>query len=176
MNIKEIPKEGKKLTIRKNNAWFISMVGNSGIDVDSLSEDLTSSLDIHLRQTKSIVIEGNIHADVILRCVKCLSLFHKIINTNFSVVLEPYDKSTPVKHSIAKAELDAEFYIKDEFDPETVVFEQVMLNLPIYPLCKPDCKGLCIYCGTNLNENPDHICKKEDNISLLGRQLKRIIK
>jgi len=176
MNIKEIPKEGKKLNIKKNNEWFMYMVGNSDVEVESLSEDLTSDLDIHLRHTKSIVIEGRVHADVVLRCVKCLTLFHKIVDTNFSVRLEPYDNLIPSRHAIAKTELDEEFYINDEFDPEAVVFEQIMLNLPMYPLCKPDCKGLCVYCGANLNDNPEHRCNKGNKVSLFGRQLERIIK
>lgn len=147
MNIKEIPKEGKKINIRKNNAWFMYMVGNSDVEVESLSEDLTSNLDIHLRQTKSIVIEGTVHADVVLRCVKCLTLFHKIIDTNFSVVLEPYDNSAPVKHAIAKTELDEEFYMNDEFDPEAVVFEQIMLSLPCTQYANQIVKGYACIVG-----------------------------
>lgn len=30
--------------------------------------------------------------------------------------------------------------------------EEVLLDLPIKPLCKPDCKGLCPVCGRDLNE------------------------
>ncbi|MGB9735694.1 MAG: YceD family protein [bacterium] len=176
MNIKEIPKEGKKLNIKKDSAWFMNMVGDSNIDIEFLAEDMTSNLDVHLTQTRSIVIEGSIYADVVLQCVKCLSLFHKVVDTTFTVVLEPYDLSAPIRHAIAKAELDAEFYVNDEFDPEVVVFEQIMLNLPMYPLCKPDCKGLCMYCGANLNEEPSHNCNKGHNISLFRSQLERIIK
>ncbi len=31
--------------------------------------------------------------------------------------------------------------------------EGIILEYPIKPLCKPDCKGLCIKCGVNLNED-----------------------
>ncbi len=31
-----------------------------------------------------------------------------------------------------------------------------MEELPLQPLCKPDCKGLCSQCGVDLNEHPDH--------------------
>ncbi|MCM8789515.1 MAG: DUF177 domain-containing protein [Candidatus Omnitrophica bacterium] len=30
--------------------------------------------------------------------------------------------------------------------------EELMLDYPIKPLCKPDCKGLCPKCGENLNQ------------------------
>jgi uncharacterized protein len=28
--------------------------------------------------------------------------------------------------------------------------------LPFQPLCRDDCAGLCVECGANLNENPNH--------------------
>jgi uncharacterized protein len=30
--------------------------------------------------------------------------------------------------------------------------EHILLNLPLHPLCRPDCRGLCSQCGANLNE------------------------
>ena len=150
------------------------MVGDSDADVESLSGDLTSAVDIHMQYTKSVLIEGSAHADIVLRCVKCLRSFHKIVDTTFSVELEPYDESAPARHAVAKTELDAEFYVNDEFDPEAVVFEQIMLNLPLYPLCNPACKGLCTYCGINLNENPEHTCTKDKGISPFKSQLGKI--
>ena len=37
-------------------------------------------------------------------------------------------------------------------DPE--VRDEIILDHPIRVLCKPDCRGLCAFCGTNLNEGP----------------------
>jgi len=37
----------------------------------------------------------------------------------------------------------------------------IKLDLDPYPLCKPDCKGLCPHCGANLNKEKDHKCPKE---------------
>lgn len=34
---------------------------------------------------------------------------------------------------------------------EDVVREQVLLEVPIRPLCRPDCRGLCPRCGADLN-------------------------
>ncbi len=32
--------------------------------------------------------------------------------------------------------------------------EDILVNLPTYPLCSPDCKGLCPRCGANWNRGP----------------------
>jgi uncharacterized protein len=36
-------------------------------------------------------------------------------------------------------------------DLEEVVRQSILLTLPIQPLCRPDCKGMCLTCGENLN-------------------------
>lgn len=49
--------------------------------------------------------------------------------------------------------------------------------LPLKPLCKPDCKGLCPQCGVDLNEHPEHKHDVVDNrfagLEALKEQLER---
>lgn len=44
----------------------------------------------------------------------------------------------------------------DLLDLEPVVRDAVVLDLPFIPLCRDDCLGLCVLCGANLNDDPDH--------------------
>ena len=44
-------------------------------------------------------------------------------------------------------------------DIDELVWEDVVLSLPMQWLCKPDCKGLCAVCGADLNFG-DCGCKK----------------
>jgi uncharacterized protein len=37
-------------------------------------------------------------------------------------------------------------------DLAPLIREFALLEIPISPICKPDCKGLCPVCGENLNE------------------------
>jgi uncharacterized protein len=30
--------------------------------------------------------------------------------------------------------------------------EELVLDYPLQPICRPDCQGLCVYCGKNQNE------------------------
>jgi uncharacterized protein len=49
----------------------------------------------------------------------------------------------------------------------------MFLEVPINPLCKEDCAGLCPVCGENLNENPhDHA---EENSDPRLEQLKALL-
>lgn len=49
---------------------------------------------------------------------------------------------------------------KIDFLPYLIRF--IKLDIDPYPLCKPDCKGLCPHCGANLNEEEDHECEIEE--------------
>jgi len=41
--------------------------------------------------------------------------------------------------------------------------DYLLLELPIKPICRPDCKGLCPVCGVNLNET---ICEHHVHVIL----------
>lgn len=43
-----------------------------------------------------------------------------------------------------------------ELDLSEPVREAISLAEPIAPLCRPDCRGLCLVCGANLNDDPRH--------------------
>ena len=68
-----------------------------------------------------------------ISCGRCLKEekkdFKKEVKLNYAV-----DKANPVI----------------ELDPD--IREEIILDYPIKPLCRVDCKGLCPKCGANLNE------------------------
>jgi uncharacterized protein len=51
-------------------------------------------------------------------------------------------------------ELDVAFYEGDEFEIDSAVAEQIVLAVPMKPLCREECLGLCPSCGGNRNESP----------------------
>ncbi|MDD5108815.1 MAG: DUF177 domain-containing protein [Candidatus Omnitrophica bacterium] len=85
------------------------------------------------RITNALTVELNIEAIMCANCSRCLDEFEwefkKDVQLNF-----PLDIST--------AFID--------LDPD--IREEVILDYPIKPLCKIDCKGLCVKCGKNKNE------------------------
>ena len=54
-----------------------------------------------------------------------------------------------------------EYYLVEDmsFDLDELVREDILLSLPTKILCREDCKGICPYCGANLNEKQCD-CKK----------------
>ncbi|HQP29583.1 MAG TPA: DUF177 domain-containing protein, partial [Syntrophales bacterium] len=42
----------------------------------------------------------------------------------------------------------------DTLDLDPIVYEQILLQIPLKILCREDCRGLCPHCGANLNDGP----------------------
>jgi uncharacterized protein len=53
--------------------------------------------------------------------------------------------------------------VDGNIDLTPLIREHMILAMPITPICKPDCKGLCSECGTDLNTDPcGHVPDKID--------------
>src|SRR5207244_13627268 len=52
---------------------------------------------------------------------------------------------------LAPDDLDVDFYQNDELDLGALVEAETTLALPMKPLCRDDCRGLCPVCGGNRN-------------------------
>ena len=60
--------------------------------------------------------------------------------------------STPARQrGIDPEDLDLDYYTGEIVDLESLLREQIILMMPLKPLCDETCKGLCPHCGANLN-------------------------
>jgi uncharacterized protein len=85
------------------------------------------------RITNAVSISMSIEGLMALTCSRCLE--------ESSLKLKKY---LALNYSVSKEE-----HIID-LDPQ--IREEIILDYPLKPLCKPDCKGLCPKCGKNLNQ------------------------
>ena len=53
---------------------------------------------------------------------------------------------------VAEEDINTAFYRDGEIDLGELIHEQFYLTLPMKPLCREDCKGLCPVCGANWNQ------------------------
>jgi uncharacterized protein len=51
-------------------------------------------------------------------------------------------------------DLDLDFYDHDELNLDSLIETETTLALPMKPLCREDCRGLCPVCGGNRNVTP----------------------
>jgi uncharacterized protein len=56
----------------------------------------------------------------------------------------------------AGEELDSPYVDSEELDVQRWAHDAYALALPAQILCRPDCIGLCLECGADLNADPEH--------------------
>ena len=105
-----------------------------------------------IRTKRGIFVEARLQTTVRLACVRCLEEYLApmplIIREEF---LPTVDVNTGVPLPEPK---DEEYFTIDEnhiLDLSEVVRQYVLTTLPMQPLCRIDCAGLCPMCGQNLN-------------------------
>lgn len=88
-----------------------------------------------------------------LECSRCLEPFRQTVQVEFDLFYSQAPPEPPATDSEESAE-EAEMYsplVGEQIDLSALVSEQIYLNLPLKPLCAPECRGLCAHCGANRN-------------------------
>ena len=119
------------------------------------------------KQKETIFVQGHWMATLLFPCSRCVRDIQYKIDEYFSPVLvqgkEPYLE----EGTLHKEALDVAYFQGDEIDLSEILHEQVILGLPIKPLCDEKCKGLCPQCGQDLNVEQCH-CEKGFTTSAFG--------
>ncbi len=89
-----------------------------------------------------------------LECSRCLAAYPFREDETFSLVLYPRRPASGDEVELARDDLDALFYEEPLIELAPIAQERVHVALPMKPLCRPDCKGLCAECGKDLNQGP----------------------
>ena len=98
-----------------------------------------------------------------LNCGRCLEPFMLPVDADFDLRYHPQGQNTgtgEAEQEIEDDDLTTAFYENDEIDLGHLMREQFNLSLPMKPLCREDCRGLCPVCGINLNKGSCD-CKRD---------------
>lgn len=115
-----------------------------------------------MRSSGGILVTGQLETEVEVVCSRCLEPFLLPIKVKLEEEFRPTVdvvtgaklKKTASGVSISdedKATLIDEHHV---LDLSEVVRQDILLAIPMRPLCRPNCAGMCPHCGHNLNEGP----------------------
>jgi uncharacterized protein len=102
------------------------------------------------RTPQGIVVQGVLHAQKSVECVRCLTLVDVPIEI-------PFEELFVLSSNPLASNPDNKDYVIDEggiIDLTPIMREEGIVAVPIQVLCQAECKGLCQRCGQNLNEGP----------------------
>ena len=110
--------------------------------------------------TEGVLVTGSVIAPLAGECARCLAPLASSVTARFTE-LYLYTRDRHDKHDRFDENTeqdDEELHLDgDLLDLEPVLRDAVVLALPMSPLCREECPGLCIECGVPLADaGPDH--------------------
>jgi len=126
-------------------------VGQEG-DVYRIVAPVVVEMDVHKDKAR-FRLEGTARTELELPCSRCVEPYRMPVNAAFDLRYLPASEAAAAEGEteIAEEDLDTSVYRDDLIDLHDVLREQFYLALPMKPLCREDCAGLCPQCGTNRN-------------------------
>lgn len=91
-------------------------------------------------------VGGSLASSLVMNCTKCNEEFIRPFTVDFS------ERFLRVSETEAE-ELECYTFMGEVLSLDKMVQDLILLNAPMYGLCKPGCKGLCPTCGVNLNNS-----------------------
>ena len=89
-----------------------------------------------------------------LECSRCLNPYSFSHDEPFTLLLYPRRPGAPDVRELSRDDLDVSFYDGDEVDVAPIAEERVQMAIPMKPLCREDCQGICPSCGADRNAAP----------------------
>ena len=89
-----------------------------------------------------------------LECSRCLAPYDFSHREDFSLVLYPRKAVSEAELELEREDLDAYFYDDPNVPVTPIVEERIQMAIPMKPLCREDCLGLCAQCGADRNVSP----------------------
>ena len=120
------------------------MTGPLEIELDQLSSIGEATADVMVEAiADGLIVRGSVSADAVVRCNRCVVdiPMHAEGTVTQAYGIEGDDEILPLPTD-------------GLIDLTDVLHDELSLAVPLAPVCKDDCQGLCPTCGTDLNTDP----------------------
>ncbi len=151
IKVASISEEGLEYLLSDDGSRLLEIIPDKGkidftlhrVDVRCFARKVGSTIPLQVKAETKVGLE----------CGRCLEMVTYPVKMAFACSLTPTGAGIAAEDSADVGEgLNLGSYQDDVIDLAPLVLEQVVLQIPIKPLCREDCKGLCPRCGANLNE------------------------
>ena len=164
--------KGSRDTVRRVLSG--ASLSQGGADQYGVADTVTLDLEVRKDGSKYRVV-GRLDAALELECCRCLESFRWVVRVDVDLLYVPATCNTGDSEvQIEESDLRTAFYRDDQIDLTLLTHEQFQLALPMKPLCRDDCQGLCAVCGGNRNTTECQCVERWEDPRLAG--LKSLLK
>ena len=125
-----------------------------GLDLVAIERGADLDLDLRLESvSEGVLVTGTVSAPTVGECVRCLTPITGHVEIGLTELFAYPDSTTEA----TTEEDEVGRIVNDTVELEQSVVDAVGVELPLSPLCRPDCPGLCPRCGIPLaTAGPGH--------------------
>jgi uncharacterized protein len=168
ISIKAIPETGLEVEIDLETEWFARWRAEDP-DLEFTDARITGRVRLE-KHGRDILVRGHLAGHLQLTCSRCLESFAAPATADFDLILAPAPAAALAQEEeLSRTDLDLDYYAGQVVDLESLLREQIILMVPLKPLCDESCKGLCPHCGANLNRQTCRCQAEAVNSSLASR-------
>ncbi|MQS07158.1 YceD family protein [Streptomyces alkaliphilus] len=146
-----------------------------GTDVLGVPEGAPMEVSLRLESVMDgVLVTGTVRTSLVGECVRCLEPLRRECEADFQELYSYPDADAGGRSADTgdDAEEETLFLEGELFDLEPVLRDAVVLSLPLQPVCREDCPGLCPECGTRLETDPDH--RHDDAVDIRWAALREL--
>jgi uncharacterized protein len=158
--IERIGDDGLDVDVQLPAKWLLEVLGSESL----YRPEEPGALRVHLSLVDNVVhVRGKASVSLAADCVRCLAPQTLPVDAQVEVSLfEAGSEPQPgTDGELAGDDMGVSTYTGKVIDLGQVVHDEVLLALPMNPLCTETCKGLCSRCGQDLNQAMC-VCGPED--------------
>lgn len=161
LQVQDIDESGKDYAFALREAWIETALADANLHADPSEQP--GSLTVHAQKNGSeYFVEGRVQAPLTTECVRCLGVAKVPVDTRFATLFTRV--AGPVRTAGAEETVDSDEdededeLSREEFSGHEIVLdglirEYLVLEVPMQPLCAPDCQGIAV---------PKHVRPPED--------------
>jgi uncharacterized protein len=154
--IKDIGEGGIDVRVAVSEAWLAAECPDLAICLTEAGVHLEGRLE---SAGDGYLLRGTVRGELTVACGRCLEPAPVPIESPIAVSFIEREEED-VDEEDEEAQDDIVFFQHGVIDVGVAIRDEILLALPMTPICKPDCAGICPSCGTNRNLTPCD-CEKQ---------------
>jgi uncharacterized protein len=162
LKVQDIDDRGKDFTFPLPGAWLDTALAETPLKRDPRAGEGLFQLHAQ-RNGHEILIRGQLDADLLVECSRCLGDAPLAVHTEVTALLTPgAEDEDELEGSIEleAEDLDRARFVGHEVELDELVREHLLLECPMQPLCAENCAGIPI---------PAHVRPSEEDFGGSGR-------
>jgi len=158
LHLDDIPPEGLEVSFGLEGLGAAEL----GPQVARVVQVLRAELRLE-RRGRRVTARGGYRGAVKLVCSRCLAELDYQAAGEMDLVFLPQEMEPPSTEEVqlSREQMAVVFYQGDELDLGLALRDEFCLGIPMAPLCRQDCRGLCPRCGKSLNHG-DCGCRSKE--------------